>query len=57
MCCGEPAPLPVPKRIPGSFFASATSSAIDLTPSDGCEASTIGWREIRMTGVKSRSGS
>ena len=36
------ATLPVPKRMPGSFFASATSSAIDLTPSEGCEASTIG---------------
>ena len=57
MCCCEPAPLPVPKRMPGSFFASATSSAIVLTPSDGCAASTIGCREIWMTGMKSFSGS
>src|SRR5216117_2031432 len=43
--------------MPGFRFASATSSATEPTPSDGCAASSTGWRESCVTGRKSRRGS
>ena len=57
MCCAEPTPLPVPKRMPGCVLASAMSSASVLAPSEGCAASTIGCRESWITGTRSFSAS
>jgi len=46
MAWDEPTPLPVPNVRPGCCFASAVNSGSVPTPSEGCAASKIGWREI-----------
>ena len=57
MAWDEPTPLPVPNWRPGCCFASAVNSESVPTPSEGCAASTIGWREICTTGINALSGS